>query len=194
MRLAPACLIVFLASSLCVAQENREKDVYAIYSLLMTNPETSHGPDDNPRYLILDTTVAGVPAEPCVNAAGERAERMAEIRKDFQERRKQQRKLKRELKLSKPYELLAEPESRQRARSAGVTDVFSFSDVYFDKAGTLALTHRASICGSLCALFQWKLLEKQSDGSWKEVPGVGCVAMAQNRAGSPYNVRNVALG
>lgn len=173
-------MIALLASGLCIAQEDRETDVYAIYSLLMTNPETSHGPDDNPRYLILDTTVAGVPAEPCVNAAGERAERISEILKDLQERRNQQRKLKRELKITKPYELLSESEARHRARSTGVTDVFSFSDVCFDKAGTLALTHRASVGGSLCALFQWKLLEKQSDGSWKEVPGVGCVAMASN--------------
>jgi hypothetical protein len=164
-----------LASGLCLAQADREKDVYAIYSLLLTNPQTSHGPDDNARYLVLDTTVAGVPAQPCLNVIGERRQRIAEILKDFQERRGRTRKLKRDLKLSKAYELLTESEGKQfrgrnanpewRTRFEGVTDLFSFSDVYFDEAGTLALTHITSWCGSLCALFQWKLLEKQLDGS-----------------------------
>jgi hypothetical protein len=39
----------------------REKDVYVIYSLMLTNPETSHGPDNNERYLIAATTAVGVP-------------------------------------------------------------------------------------------------------------------------------------
>jgi hypothetical protein len=34
-----------------------DRDVYAIYSLMLTNPKTSHGQDTNPRYLIADTTV-----------------------------------------------------------------------------------------------------------------------------------------
>ena len=83
MKSRPVYWIALPASGLCLAQEDREKDVYAIYSLLMMNPETSHGADDNPRYLILDTTVAGVPTEPCVNASGESRERTAEILKDF---------------------------------------------------------------------------------------------------------------
>jgi hypothetical protein len=134
------------------------------------------------------TTVAGVPAQPCLNVLGERRERITEILKDFEESRHRPRKLKRELKLSKPYELRTESEAKQfrnrntspewHTRFAGVTDLFSFSDVYFDKTGTLALTHMTSWCGSVCALFQWRLLEKQTDGSWKEVPGVGCVAIA----------------
>lgn len=39
------------------------------------------------------------------------------------------------------------------------------SDVYFDQAGTLAPKHTTSWCGSLCALPQWKLLDKKVDGS-----------------------------
>jgi hypothetical protein len=34
------------------ADPEREKDVYAIYSLMLTNPRTSHGVDNNERLLI----------------------------------------------------------------------------------------------------------------------------------------------
>ncbi len=50
----------------------REKDVYAIYSLMLINPRTSHGPDNNERYLIAATTAAGRPQEPCVRPPKER--------------------------------------------------------------------------------------------------------------------------
>ena len=42
----------------------RDKDVYAIYSLLMNDPPTSHGPAPNDRYLIAATTAPGTPREP----------------------------------------------------------------------------------------------------------------------------------
>ena len=38
------------------ADSDREKDVYAIYSLMLTNPSTSHGPYTSDRYLIARTT------------------------------------------------------------------------------------------------------------------------------------------
>ena len=50
----------------------REKDVYAIYSLMLTNPQTSHGPDDNERYLIRIFTAPTSPQEPCVGPPKER--------------------------------------------------------------------------------------------------------------------------
>jgi len=46
------------------ANSEREKDVYAIYSSMLTNPRTSHGPDNNERYLIAPTTMPGVPPIP----------------------------------------------------------------------------------------------------------------------------------
>jgi hypothetical protein len=50
------------------ADAERDKDVYAIYSSLLTNPKTSHGADDNARYLIAASTVPGTPKDPCVRA------------------------------------------------------------------------------------------------------------------------------
>jgi len=44
--------------------KDKDKDVYAIYSLMLTNPKTSHGPDTNPRYLIADATAPGVSHHP----------------------------------------------------------------------------------------------------------------------------------
>ena len=37
----------------------RQADIYAIYSLMLTNPQTSHSLDNNHVYLIAGTTVPG---------------------------------------------------------------------------------------------------------------------------------------
>jgi len=188
MSSARLCSLGLLATALCLAQPQQDKDIYAIYSLLLTNAQTSHGPDANQRLLIVDTTVPGLPERPCLalNSLGQ--PRVAEIFKDFEERKDRPQKLKRELAVTKPYELLTESEAEQfrnsraapdsSARFSGVTDLFSFSNVYFDKAGTLAVVQLTSWCGTLCALFQWTMLEKQSDGSWKQAPGVSCSSIA----------------
>ena len=74
-------MCMLAAQSQSADLSDREKDVYRIYSLLMTNPRTSHGPDDNPRYLIAATTRVEQ-RQPCVNAppshAGDLAEALAD--------------------------------------------------------------------------------------------------------------------
>ena len=66
-------------------------------------------------------------------------------------------------------------------RFRGVTDVFTLSDVYFNGRQTLALTAIASWCGGLCALYQWRVLEKVAEGKWEERPWVGCMTIAGAR-------------
>lgn len=136
------------------ADSERDKDVYAIYSLLLTNPETSHGRDDNERYLIAPTTAAGVPPIPCVAAPKERQADFREVLADYDHRKGTQRALKPLISISKPYLLLTEDEvkgfiaERMPVRASnkptderfhGDIDLFRLTDVYFNPARTLAL-------------------------------------------------------
>lgn len=44
------------------ADAAREKDAYAIYSLMLMDAPTSHGPDNNERYLIKEETATQWPS------------------------------------------------------------------------------------------------------------------------------------
>ncbi len=171
------------------ARFKREKEVYRIYSLLMTNPRTS-GAGDNSRYLISATTrVWDEDEKPCVRPPRDNKAEFAEVLADFKTRRATTRVLKRDLSLSRPYELLTAEQveafeeerpwpkqqvSKPNPLFKGVTDVFTFSDVYFSKNGRLALTAISSWCGGLCGLHQWKVLKKLPTGEWQEQPWVYC--------------------
>ena len=88
----------------------REKDVYAIYSLMLTNPQTSHGPYTSDRYLIAMTTGPGRPAEPCVRPPKEREAEFQEVLADFESRKTKTRQLTQSFSISKPYVLLSPDE------------------------------------------------------------------------------------
>lgn len=170
-----------------------EKDVYAIYSLMLTNPRTSHGADKNERYLIATTTTPGSPEEPCIRPPKERAADFREVLADYKRRKSIPRELKPTFSVGKPYELLSDEEARDfvaerrlgipgsNRRFLGVTDLSTLSDVYFDQRRTLALTAISSWCGSLCALYQWKVFQKMESGKWEEqLDWVGCLTIARN--------------
>lgn len=170
----------------------RERDVYLIYSLMLTNPRTSHGPDNNERYLIAATTAPGRPLEPCVMPPKEREADLREVLADYEHRKGKTRELKPAFSIPKPYLLLNADEVKSfmkerwptpepklpDARFRGVTDIFTLSDVYFNQRQTLALTAMSTWCGSLCALYQWKVFEKLHMGKWEERPWVGCMTIA----------------
>jgi hypothetical protein len=176
-------------------EQEREKEIYKIYSLLMTNPPTSHGPDDNARYLIAETTSMPVHQQPCVDPPKERRAQFLEAVAEFELKRSTPRKLKRELSLQKPYDLVSSEEAKAfaKARSVpsphaqapdprfkGVSDIFTLGDVYFSKDGKLALTSLSTWCGGLCGLFDWKVFEKLPTGDWKLRPSwVTCFTVAQ---------------
>src|ERR1035437_1958078 len=172
----------------------REKDVYAIYSLMLANPQTSHGADNNERYLIAVTTAPGYPQQPCVRPPTVREADFREALVDYERHKGTPRQLKQTLATPKPYVLLSADEVREfmATRSMprigsevapekfrGVTDVFTLSDVYFNQRRTLALTAISTWCGSLCALYQWKVFEKTDTAKWEERKWVGCVTIAK---------------
>lgn len=174
----------------------REKDVYAIYSLMLANLQTSHGPYEGDRYLIAATTGPGNPQEPCVRPPKEREAVFREVLADYQRRRAMPRELKPEFKIDKPYFFLFAEDvaafhgerlrtgrtpDQADGRFRGVSDLITLSDVYFNPGRTLALTAISTWCGGLCASYRWRVFEKAESGEWQERNWVTCSAIAENR-------------
>jgi hypothetical protein len=83
-RLAYALLMACAAASgfqpqTGLTDPEREKDVYAIYSLMLTNPETSHGPYDGDRLLIQMTTKPPSVHPSCVRPPRDREAEFPEV-------------------------------------------------------------------------------------------------------------------
>jgi len=98
-------------------ESERDKDTYAIYSMVLAHLETSHGPDDNERYLIEATTSAsGLPEEPCVNPPKEREADFREVLLDYERRKATPRRLKPVFSISKPFALLSVSEASERTQ------------------------------------------------------------------------------
>jgi hypothetical protein len=175
------------------AGSEQRADIYDIYSMMLKDPKTSHGPDNNQIYLIRDTTVPGTPAEPCVRPPSSHELSFAEVLADYKRRRDIPVTLERALKTAKPYELLNGDETKEFIQSRAVqpgqqanikerfqkaTDLFGLTDVYFNRSRTLALTGISTYCGFLCGSYEWKVFEKIDTGHWEERPWVGCYAIA----------------
>ena len=172
------------------ADSEREKDVYAIYSLILTN----YGGSDE-RYLIQATTVPGFPEIPCVRPPVERNRDFREVLADYERRKAPQRQIKPMFSVPKPYVLLTADEanpiiqhladlysygqSSGDERFRGVTHLFRLTDVYLNPSRTLALTAISLWCGGLCGRHDWKVYEK-IDGKWKERRWVTCMTIAKN--------------
>jgi hypothetical protein len=173
-----------------------DPDVYAIYSLMLTNVKTSHGADTNAQYLIAAKTRAPWPGTPCVTPPAERRAEFDEVLADFETRKVRPQELKRGLSISKPYVLLDEKQviafigsrsvmgSGRKASEVfpGVTDLISLSDVYFNRDRTLAMTGMSLWCGSLCGLWNWRVFEKSASGKWVERAWVTCSTIAWLRS------------
>ena len=180
----------------------REKDVYSIYSLMLTNPQTSHGPDNN--GAVPDCYV-------CTRSPRTRKEAMhwatrravqqtsKKMRTDYEQRKATPRELKPALSISKPYVLLSADEaktfieSRVRKpgneapieRFKGVTWTSSpFSDVLIStNEGDFGANRHFPhfLRRSMRGLFQWKVFEKLDSGKWEERRWSTCTAIADNR-------------
>ena len=190
------------------AASEQRADIYGIYSLMLTDPKTSHGPDDNQVHLIRDTTVPGTPAEPCVRPPSSHERSFAEVLADYKLRKDTPASLERALTTSKPYVLLNRTQTdefiQSRAFQPGqtadsnelfqkATDLFGLADVYFNRDRTLALTGISTFCGSLCGSYQWKVFEKTNDGRWEERPWVGCFMIASKTARPVTSTRSSSL-
>jgi hypothetical protein len=175
----------------------REKDVYAIYSLMLGNPNTSHGSYDSERLLIAMTTRPAHVQVSCMRPPQERDAEFREVLADYERRKTTPRQVKPLFSIPKPYVLLTDDEvgafTAERMRPfaqrddqfRGVSDYFTLSDVYFNQFGTLALTALSSWCGGLCGQTQWRIFEKLATGKWQELRWGLCSAIAENLGFGP---------
>lgn len=194
------CAFVISAATASAFQspdEAADKDVYAIYSLMLTKPATSHGKDDNARYLIQETTHPGNPERPCVQPPKEREAEYREVLADFERRKNTQRKLERKFEIPKSYILLSAEDADEFARSRmsphlneppesderfqGVVDLITLTNVFFNPQRTLAVTQISTWCGGLCGLWLWKVFEKSMSSEWRELSWSTCMVVSENR-------------
>jgi hypothetical protein len=194
--LTALCALVYgIPQATDTSESEQDKDTYAIYALVLTHPRTSHGSDDNERYLIAETTETTFPQEPCVQPPTEREADFQEVMTDYQQRKSTPRKLKPEFSIVKPYFLLdasavtkfmqeregtlpSHGEAVNSKEFQGVSDIFTLSDVYFNQRRTLAMTAIRSWCGGLCGRQQWKVFEKLDKGGWEERRWITCSGMS----------------
>jgi hypothetical protein len=196
MRLVWALLAVAGAALGFQQDADREKDVYAIYSLMLTNLQTSHGPYEGDRYLIAATTGPGDPQEPCVRPPPQSEADFREVLADYQRRRTTPRQLNPQFKIDRPYVFLSAEDvaafiadrsprpgrtpDQADGRFRGVSDLITLSDVYFNPRRTLALTAISTWCGGLCAAHRWRVFEKSETGEWRERKWVTCSTVAES--------------
>ena len=164
-------------------------NAYAIYSLMMINPQTSHAPYDEETFLMASTTERPYPRTPCVAVPPEYQSSFQEILADYGIRENTPATLIRALNIPKPYRLLTAEEAQEfvEIRSLRPTpypnakeflqrahDLYQFGDVYFIAARTVALTSLSIYCGSLCGRSDWKVFVKTETGRWEERRWVTC--------------------
>src|SRR4051794_33471468 len=94
------------ASSSQAAAADEHHDVYAIYSILMTDPKTSHGQSKDDLFLIADVTRPALPVEPCIRVPSPYETAYQEILEEYHRRKDKPAKVERALDITKPYELL----------------------------------------------------------------------------------------
>ncbi len=195
---AGATARAFQATKDSAAEADRKTDMYAIYSRVMENPVTSHGPGGNDILLIRDKTVPGRPRVPCV--APPRGSPLqndfAEVLADYYARETEVVGLEYRLKVSKNYLILNDTESAEFERSRepypgrkeerpprfrSSTDLFGLIGVYFNPKRTLALTGLSSWCGWVCGGYSWMVFAKTGD-TWGQLPWDACRVVASDVA------------
>jgi hypothetical protein len=163
---------------------DRQQDVYAVYSVLVTSPDSI--------YLIQSTTLRYVdPTSGCIQAPPQERTDLAEIQADYELRKDATPALTRDLRLSKPYQFLGSAEVEKFLKDAleatpqilprGGTAppnpnplfpqakrVFRLGDVYFNKNGTMALVYSGVYETTMDYFAGWKAFRKSADGKWSE--------------------------
>ena len=172
----------------------REKGVYAIYSLMLTNPRSSTGADDNERLLIAMTTRPADVQLSCMRPPKERERQFRPVLTDYERRKATPSQLKPLLSIPRPYMFLTAGDLKafiaerdlelsgplESERFRGATHFFTLSDVYFNRRRTLAVTGLSCFCGGLCGRSQWRVFEKLASGKWQELRWGLCAAIAEN--------------
>jgi hypothetical protein len=183
------------------ADPDRDNDVRAIYSWLITN---STGQDK--LFLIGPETIyqGRYPSERCFDVPPDHAADFRQIRVDFDRRKNALRfapdtvvpftthKVPTFFSTTKPYVILDPNVAKEimfhsawlpdspivRERYPGAEHLLIFSDVFFNRRRTVALVNFDSWCGGLCGSPMWIAFEKGDDGVWQMRPWAGkCIVI-----------------
>lgn len=161
----------------------RQQDVYAIYSLLMPGAVLGNlGSSQNQRWAIADTTVnaedinPALAPEAALKPPDDHPRRFHDAVVDYEQRRNERQSVIRAFHLDRPYTLLtpsdiqafqdsrtsvaADSDSQQKY--SGYPGINYFSDVYFNPQRSAALVYMVAWCTNLCGQGEWVYLEKQN--------------------------------
>lgn len=171
-----------------VADPDRDNDVRAIYSWLIT-----HSAGQDQLYLIApETHQSDYPDEQCLKVPTDHAADFREIRADFDRRKNTTSTVPTFFSTTKPYVILDRNVTKEvmlhsarlsdspivRERYPGAEHILLFSGVFFNRGRTVALVQVDRWCGGLCGVSRWNAFEKGNDGVWQMRPWAQCVAIA----------------
>jgi len=186
--LCASALVLFQQERPPAADDDRDNDVRAIYSWLIT-----HSAGQDKLYLIApETYQTDYPNERCLLIPNEHARDFREIRLDFDRRKNTTRKVPTSLATPKPYVILDPSVAKEiiwksaqlsdspivRERYAGAEHILLFSDVFFNRRRKVALVQVDRWCGGLCGVTRWMAFEKGKDGVWQMREWARCVTVA----------------
>jgi hypothetical protein len=167
---------------------DRADDAYTIYSLLVTTDFPTSLMENQPQWLIADTTlVAGeewVSPHTGISAPYSQRQDFAPVLEDYDKNKYLRVHLEKEFHLPLPYQLLdkrelaeyqklkleleAAQEGSLPPKYQGAPGLIYFSNVYFNFDHTLALVYMAEWCGKQCGEMRWVALAKR-DGGWGQL-------------------------
>ena len=161
----------------------QQKDVYAIYSLLMPGAVLANlGSSQNQRWAIADTTVnaddinPALAPEAALKPPDDHPRRFHDAVVDYEQRRNERQTVIRAFHLDRPYTLLTRSDiqafqdsrtslaadSASQQKYSGYPGINYFSDVYFNPQRSAALVYMVAWCTNLCGQGEWVYLEKQN--------------------------------
>jgi hypothetical protein len=161
------------------ADPDRDKDVQAIYSWIITH-STAH----DRLYLIApETHQSDYPFERCLEIPPDHAADFRQIHTEFDRRKGTTRLVPKTLSTPKPYVILDPDAAKEMLKSAllpdssiirerfpGALHLWLFSEVNFNQKRTVALVHVDSWCGGLCGNSYWVAFERGNEGVWQMRP------------------------
>ena len=191
---------LFQQDRLPAADPDRGNDARAIYSWLIT-----HSTGQDPLYLIApETYQTDYPSEGCLHVPPDHAADFRQIRDEFDRSKNAirfapgtilyftARTVPSFFSTTKPYVILQPSVAKEimlhsarlsdspvvRESYPGAEHLLVFSDVFFNRKGTVALVNIDSWCGGLCGTSRWIAFEKGKEGGWEMRPWATCLAVA----------------
>jgi hypothetical protein len=197
--LSASAPVLFQQDTPPAADPVRDNDIRNIYSWLIT-----HSTGQDQLYLIAPETYQTDYPRDCLQIPPYHAADFRQIRADFERSKNAfreppgavlyftSRTVPTFFSTTKPYVILDPNVAKEimlhsarlsdspivRERYPGAAHLLVFSDVFFNRKGTVALVNIDSWCGGLSGVSRWIAFEKGKDGVWQMRPWARCVRIA----------------